>query len=59
MDFDLVVGGGDDDVLWREVLDVHCELVAVSHWFDLPCCPRPTWKHKQDIWKFQQVLTES
>lgn len=35
VDFDLVVGRGDDDVLWREVSHVNCELVWVTEGLDI------------------------
>lgn len=35
MDFDLVVGRGDDDVFRREVLHVNCELVWVTEGLDI------------------------
>lgn len=41
---DVVVGGGDDDVLGREVAHVHSELVGVSQRLDVARPPGTGWE---------------
>lgn len=41
---DLVVGGGDDDVLGGEVADVHRELVGVAQGLNVAAAAGPSWR---------------
>lgn len=42
---DLVVGGGDDDVLGGEVADIHCELIRVAQGLHRPGVARSScWR---------------